>query len=199
MNFRNTLYLGLALIGNHVFAQDLNLRYAELYNKQRYNQESSLVEVRSFLIDKQSQQSCVIKQIIMYSKQHSEQLPLLANGEVKIPVDAHLRKVNPDIKISVADGQDCNFHYQFTSKRTPHNTITGKEALQYQMAFSQLMTNLSGRVGSWFVPQVTGIEVHFKDSSSTDKLWINEFTATDDKHYELAIESITPLFDQSSN
>ncbi|NVP00319.1 DUF2987 domain-containing protein, partial [Photobacterium damselae subsp. damselae] len=95
--------------------------------------------------------------------------------------------------------QDCNFHYQFTSKRTPHNTITGKEALQYQMAFSQLMTNLSGRVGSWFVPKVTGVEVHFKDSSSTDKLWINEFTATDNKHYELAIESITPLFDPGSN
>lgn len=64
---------------------------------------------------------------------------------------------------------------------------------------SQLMTNLSGRVGSWFAPKVTGIEVHFKDSSSTDKLWINEFTATDNKHYELAIESITPLFAQSSN
>ncbi|MGL5006729.1 MAG: DUF2987 domain-containing protein [Plesiomonas sp.] len=114
-----------------------------------------------FLRDPQTKQGCQITRITMSSGRHNEQINIDATGEIRVPQDSNLRRINPNIMIETANTLPCDISVQVLATLPMTNTISGQ---QLQLLVAD-MNALYQRLGTFFtrsrMPKVGGVIVRF--------------------------------------
>lgn len=97
----------------------------------------------------------------MTKKDNYEAISVPESQELLLPIDRHLKKVNPDVFI-VTDGDiPCDISYQVMTTDTFSQGISHQQLVDILPQMNAMMADLGGMLSSWFMPEVKGVTVHF--------------------------------------
>ncbi|KDM91454.1 DUF2987 domain-containing protein [Photobacterium galatheae] len=159
-----------ALLGasTQSWAQNIEMRYSNLFSKLKHNVESSHpdVQIALYLIDQQTGQTCVVHKGWMQKEEHYEALVIPADNALVVPLDNNLRQANPDVTFVINDGIVCDLSMQVIAAKPFGTSVTKAELVALLPQMDTLLSDLGGMFSSWFMPEVTGVVLHFNQGRS---------------------------------
>jgi len=146
-------------------AQDIEMRYSSLYGKLKQNVKEGHDDVRIafFLLNQKNGDVCAIRKGSMRKEKHYEELVIPENNELVVPIDPNLRQANPDVTFVIDDGITCDLSMQVIANKEYGKSINQAEIAELAPQMNSLLSDLGGMFSSWFMPEVTGVVVHFAD------------------------------------
>lgn len=149
-------------------AAQVEFSYSKLFTqlKHNYGENHPDVKVGYFMISPASGEVCKITKAWMTKKKNYEELAIPASQELPLPIDNHLRKVNPDVFIETAGDDVCDISFQVMAKAQFESEISQSEIASLLPQMSAMMQDLGGMFSSWFMPEVQGVMVHFDEPQS---------------------------------
>nr|WP_086939451.1 DUF2987 domain-containing protein [Thaumasiovibrio occultus] len=147
-----------ALSNAAIAEQTYEFRYSQLYSPMKHNHTEDFpdVEVQLRLIETGSGDVCFWSEGWMRKDEHYEAFSPTSDGQLFLPLDAHLRRVNPDVAYVVNTVQTCDMQMQVLST----NAVADYAVLLDQ--FSRLYQELSG---SDEMPAIVGLTYHTPDQT----------------------------------
>ncbi|WP_087017486.1 DUF2987 domain-containing protein [Thaumasiovibrio subtropicus] len=141
-------------------AEHVEFRYSELYGKMKYNADDMFpdVEVRFYLIDPKTGETCEWTEGWMQKEAKFEALVVPDDFSLHIPIDGHLRRANPDVTFVKTSDTVCDVSIDVLS----FNPDASFSSLTRQ--FEGLYEKLSGSVGRFFMPEIAGLTYHFPNN-----------------------------------
>ncbi len=98
-------------------------------------------------------------------KEHFEAFSIPVSQELPLPIDNHLRKVNPDVFVDVDESAGtCNMTYQVMSASIPDELSADYLGILLPQ-MQTMMSDLGGMFASWFMPDVKGVVLHFSEEN----------------------------------
>ncbi|MDD1780732.1 DUF2987 domain-containing protein [Enterovibrio sp. ZSDZ35] len=164
-----TAALVAAVISVPVAAAQVELRYSKLYSqlKHNYGENHPDVKIGYFLISPETGNVCEITKAWMIKKEHSEVFTIPPSQELPLPIDNHLRQVNPDVFIETAGDGVCDVSYQVMANTAFDEAISAEDIQSLVPQMTAMMKDLGGMFASWFMPDVEGVMVHFAEPVSS--------------------------------
>ncbi|PKF50445.1 DUF2987 domain-containing protein [Enterovibrio nigricans] len=164
-----TAALIAAVISVPATAAQVELRYSKLYSqlKHNYGENHPDVKVGYFLISPETGKVCEITKAWMIKKQHSEFFVIPPSQELPLPIDNHLRQVNPDVFIETMGDAVCDVSFQVLAKESFNEEMSAEEIQNLVPQMTAMMKDLGGMFASWFMPEVEGVMVHFAEPVSS--------------------------------
>ncbi|EOD80668.1 hypothetical protein D515_00293 [Grimontia indica] len=161
-----TAVLLAAVISAPAAAAQVKFSYSKLYTqlKHNYGENHPDVKIGYFMVSPSSGATCQITKAWMTKKAHYEEFEIPASQELPLPIDNHLRKVNPDVFIETAGTQACDISFQVLAKSSFGSEVTEEEVNNLVPQMTTMMQDLGGMFASWFMPEVEGVTVHFADA-----------------------------------
>ncbi|CZF79361.1 DUF2987 domain-containing protein [Grimontia marina] len=158
-----TAVLLAAVISSPVAAAQVKFSYSKLYTqlKHNYGENHPDVKIGYFMISPSNGDTCKITKAWMTKKAHYEEFEIPASQELPLPIDSHLRKVNPDVFIETAGTQACDISFQVMAKKSFGSEVTEEQVNNLVPQMTTMMKDLGGMFSSWFMPEVEGVTVHF--------------------------------------
>lgn len=148
-----------AIAGEHMYM----FNYSNFYSQLKHNEENGHPDVRVglFFIEQASKQACHVSEARLEYKNHHEQLDIYSSGEVIVPIDNNLRKVNPMLYIKSISDQPCDISMRVLAKQPLQGEVRISELKNLAEQMQTLLTDLSGSIGKWFTPKVSGVKLEF--------------------------------------
>lgn len=164
-SFIKTLLLtsGLLALSGNVWAQNIEMRYSNLFGKLKHNVAESHpdVNIALYLINQQTGETCTVRKGWMQKEEHYEELVIPADNALIVPIDNNLRQANPDVTFVIDDGITCDVSMQVIVSK-PLGLAINKAALDSLLPQMDILLNdLGGMFSSWFMPEVSGVVMHF--------------------------------------
>lgn len=149
-------------------AQNIEMRYSNLFGKLKHNVESSHpdVKIALYLIDQQTGKTCVVHKGWMQKEEHYEELVIPADNALVIPLDNNLRQANPDVTFVIDDGIVCDLSMQVIATHSFGKSVTKAELAGLLPQMDTMLSDLGGMFSSWFMPEVSGVVMHFEQTQS---------------------------------
>ncbi|KXF80580.1 DUF2987 domain-containing protein [Enterovibrio coralii] len=157
-----------AVISVPVAAAQVELRYSSLFSQLKHNHGENHPDVKIgyFLVSPETGKVCEITKAWMVKKEHYEAFSIPPSQELPLPIDKHLRQVNPDVFIETAGDETCNVSYQVMAKESFNDEISANDIQKLVPQMTEMMQDLGGMFASWFMPEVEGVMVHFAEPVS---------------------------------
>ncbi|OAN17882.1 hypothetical protein A3K86_02895 [Photobacterium jeanii] len=148
-------------------AQEVQLRYSNLYSKlkQNYKEGHDDVRIALFLLDQQTGKACKVYKGWMQKEEHFEELVIPANNELVVPVDKNLRQANPDVTFVIDDGVTCDMSMQVIANTEYGKHISREDIMSLVPQMNNMLSDLGGMFSSWFMPSVEGVVLHFPEQA----------------------------------
>jgi hypothetical protein len=172
-----------AVAGQHVYM----FHYSNFYNQLKHNNEKNHPDIRVglFFIQQSSRNACHVSEARLEHKKHNEMLNVYpTTGEVELPIDSNLRQLNPLIYITSLSDEPCDISMMVLAKKPMSGVISITELVELSDQMQTLLTQLSGTIGKWFTPKVTGIRIEFSTfenglltTSSGEEIEVVDFKA----------------------
>ncbi|RXJ74350.1 hypothetical protein CS022_04690 [Veronia nyctiphanis] len=145
------------------FSAQYEFSYNKLFSQLKYNNAESHpdVKVGYFMVNPISGETCQITKAWMSKKANYEAFVIPASQELPLPIDRHLKKVNPDVFVETKGEQVCDISYQVMAEPKYNAGISSGELSALVPQMNAIMDDLGGMLSSWFMPEVKGITVHF--------------------------------------
>ncbi|MDO6705356.1 DUF2987 domain-containing protein [Photobacterium sp. 1_MG-2023] len=155
-----TLALGAS---SQALAQNIEMRYSNLFSKLKHNIEESHpdVKIALYLIDQKTGQTCAVHKGWMQKEEHYEELVIPSDNALVIPLDNHLRQANPDVTFVIDDGITCDVSMQVIASKPFGASVSKAELAALLPQMDTLLNDLGGMFSSWFMPEVAGVVMHF--------------------------------------
>lgn len=151
-----------AIAAQHVYM----FHYSNFYNQLKHNNEQGHPDIRVglFFIQELSRNACHISEARLEHKKHNERLNVYpTTGEVELPIDSNLRQLNPLIYITSLSDEQCDISMMVLAKDPISGVVSMTELTHLSDQMQTLLTQLSGTIGKWFTPKVTGIRIEFSN------------------------------------
>jgi hypothetical protein len=174
-----------ASAGEHMYM----FHYSNFYSQLKHNTEDGHPDVRVglFFIEQSSKSPCHIAEARLEYKTHQEQLDIYASGEVTVPIDSNLRKVNPMLYIKSISDQPCDISMRVLTKQPLQGEVSFAKLDDISQQMQTLLTDLSGSIGKWFTPKVSGVKLDFTEyengiltTANGEEIQVNNFQASID-------------------
>lgn len=167
MGLKQFLALKVAAIAATFFcaalpATEYQLKYSQLYSHLKFQDDEKYpdLSIGYFMFSPLTGQICDIQKAWMAKDSNREDFTIPKSQQVPIPIDAHLRKVNPSVYVQTyLDG--CDMLYQILVARKFEHEITKQDLQDLETQFGELLTDMGGFWGQWFMPEPKGIVLHF--------------------------------------
>jgi len=164
-SFFKSLLLSFCLlaISGHVWAQNIEMRYSNLFSKLKHNIAESHpdVSIALYLINQKTGETCTVHKGWMQKEEHYEELVIPTDNALTIPLDNHLRQANPDVTFVIDDGITCDVSMQVIANSSFGKTIMKADLESLLPQMDTLLNDLGGMFSSWFMPEVSGVVMHF--------------------------------------
>ncbi|WP_226926523.1 DUF2987 domain-containing protein [Grimontia hollisae] len=159
------------VISSPVAAAQVQFSYSKLFSqlKHNYSENHSDVKIGYFMVSPQNGETCNITKAWMTKEEHYEEFDIPASQELPLPIDNHLRKVNPDVFIETEGDTTCDISFQVLAKKPFTQEMTDSDVNTLVPQMTVMMQDLGGMFASWFMPEVGGVMVHFREPQSALK------------------------------
>ncbi|WP_299018650.1 DUF2987 domain-containing protein [uncultured Photobacterium sp.] len=149
-----------------VVAQEIQMRYSSLYGKLKQNVKEGHNDVRIafYLLDQKNGDVCTVHKGWMQKEEHYEELEIPVDYELVVPVDTNLRQANPDVTFVIDDGITCDVSMQVIANKHYVQSISQSEIAEIVPQMDSLLADLGGMFSSWFMPEVSGVVIHFSEN-----------------------------------
>lgn len=160
-----------AVISSPVAAAQVQFSYSKLFTqlKHNYSENHPDVKVGYFMVSPQNGETCQITKAWMTKEEHYEDFEIPASQELPLPIDNHLRSVNPDVFIETEGQTACDISFQVLAKKPFKKEMTEGDVNTLVPQMTAMMQDLGGMFASWFMPEVEGVMVHFREPQSALK------------------------------
>ena len=151
-----------------VSAQNIEMRYSSLYSKLKQNVKEGHDDVRIafYLLNQSDGKVCTVHKGWMRKDEHYEELAIPADNELSVPVDSNLRQANPDVTFVIDDGITCDLSMQVIASKDYGRTLNQAEIAALIPQMDSMLSDLGGMFSSWFMPEVSGVVIHFANGVS---------------------------------
>ncbi|WP_434360777.1 DUF2987 domain-containing protein [Parasalinivibrio latis] len=140
-----------------------NKLFAQLKNNVKEGHQD--VKVAYFMQNPKTGNVCKLNRAWMQKKEHFEEFSIPASQELPLPIDNHLRKVNPDVFVDVDESAGiCNMTYQVMTSSVP-DELSKAYVMSLLPQMQTMMSDLGGMFASWFMPEVKGVVLHFPQNT----------------------------------
>lgn len=162
-----TALLVSALLAAPASAQEIRFSYSKLFTQLKNNtaENHDDVKVSYFMISPTTGKVCKIQKAWMTKEEHYEEFSIPRSQELPLPLDNHLRKVNPDVFIVTENGEACDVSFQVLVRDKVGQEISAQQVRNWLPQMTAMMADLGGMFSSWFMPEVKGVMIHFSDST----------------------------------
>ena len=162
-------------IYTEVQQQKIEMRYLNLYHKLKYNTQYSDVKLGMYLVDQQTGMPCFIHKRELKNKNNKEEwiYPIKTN-ELTIPIDRHLKKVNPDVTFFLSTSAICDVSMEIQSTHKFGTKITHHDINNLTSQMQSLFSDLSGSLSIFWRPEIAGITVHLQDKSFNQHILVGD-------------------------
>ncbi len=157
-----TAALLAAVFSTITHAIEYKFSYKTLFNQLKYQDDIKYPDfkVGYFMVSSLTGNVCTIEKSWMSKKEHFEEFNIPITQEIPLPIDSHLRKVNPDIYIKTINNEDCDLSFQIISNKPVKDKISFKDVENYQTQIQGLMKDIGGVFSAFFIPEVKGVVLH---------------------------------------
>lgn len=158
-----------AVISMPTAAAQVEFSYSKLFSqlKHNYGESHPDVKIGYFMVSPASGEVCQITKAWMTKEKNFEQFVIPPSQELPLPIDNHLRQVNPDVFIETAGEQICDISFQVMAKNAYSSELDAAEVQKLVPQMTAMMHELGGMFASWFMPEVQGVMVHFAEPQSS--------------------------------
>ncbi|MHA2938337.1 DUF2987 domain-containing protein [Vibrio sp. RC27] len=148
-----------AISGQHVYM----FHYSNFYNQLKHNSELDHPDVRVglFFIEQDTRQACHLANARLEHKKHNETIEVYSTGEVELPIDTNLKKLNPLLYITSVSDEPCDISMKVLAREPLSEAVSIEHLSSLSAQMQTLLTQLSGSIGKWFTPEVNGIRLEF--------------------------------------
>ncbi len=182
--FHLTAAFIVAVFSSFTSATEYNFRYKTLFSHLKYQDTIKYPDFKIgfFLISSSTGDVCKIKKASMSKKEHNQNFIIPVTQELPLPIDAHLRKVNPDIYIETVNSEPCDISFQIITNKIIEHKISHQDIHNYQLQIKAIMKDIGGIFSTFFMPDVLGVVLHMplNETMLTSNLG-NEFAVINQK------------------
>ncbi len=144
-------------------AEEYRFTYAQFYRQLKHNQNPDFdkVKVGLFFIDTLTKRACRVQKAWMAKEEHYESLLLSEQGELALPIDAHLKSANPLVYLVTEKGVRCDYAFVVMSRTQLEGSVRIEELKVLLHQMQALFNELTGMFAIWVAPQVRGLTLEF--------------------------------------
>lgn len=162
------LSIGVMAIPALSHAQEYMFTYSKLFSQLKYNTDEKYkdVKVSYFFVDANTKQLCNIEKAWMEKEDKYEELPIIKQKELSVPIDNNLRQANPLVFVQTPRDKRCDFSMVVMSRQPLSNKVTFQQIASLIPQMQSLLEELGGMFASWFTPSVEGITLEFESGTT---------------------------------